>query len=628
MEITRSNLTEKLEEIAEAIDQATFLAVDGEFTGLDKPDCSHSAPFDTAKERYFKLKEGSLEFLMIQFGVCAFKFKEDTQSYEARPFNFYVFPRPYTRQAPDKRFLCQSSSIDFLVQQGFDFNKLFREGIPFLMPTEEDVMRESLAGKHQAFSKFSSPAFVSPDGADMGPGKGPVQIPDEQKDFIAGVCNKISSFIETSESEVLQLAPCNGFQRKLIYQTIRTKFSAVHLETKTGEKKDRFIVVTKVASEDDLKKKEKDKQNAEIMELEEAVGFSKVMKLISKSGKLVIGHNMILDVMHMLNDFLCPLPADLEEFKSMVKCCLPRLIDTKFMASTHPLRDVIPNTALGNLQETLEKGPFTPAKVELMEGFSDYQNATDKYHEAGYDAYVTGCMFATMTNYIGNYKKPDPKPAVAPTEAVLKPFMNKLFLMRIADIPYLNLGGPDLEPNRDHVFHLSFPREWKSADINNLFAPYGSIHISWLNDSSAFVSLFKKDNAAVVLKTLAMTQSQYQLVPYNVYKSKAGVASSLMPPPVPEKASSFVPVSTPTPLLTGLKRSAADPAADDDDSDSNESASKKQRSANKDAAPLAAMEEDEIPELVPRSEGDSDKSSNGRGVTNTPQKMFAEPEVW
>lgn len=28
-------------------------------------------------------------------------------SYEARPFTFYIFPRPYSRQAPDRRFLCQ-----------------------------------------------------------------------------------------------------------------------------------------------------------------------------------------------------------------------------------------------------------------------------------------------------------------------------------------------------------------------------------------------------------------------------------------------------------------------------------------------------------------------------------------
>jgi hypothetical protein len=35
---------------------------------------------------------------------------------------------------------------------------------------------------------------------------------------------KIADFLEKDDGDsTLQLAPCNGFQRKLIYQTIRTK---------------------------------------------------------------------------------------------------------------------------------------------------------------------------------------------------------------------------------------------------------------------------------------------------------------------------------------------------------------------------------------------------------------------
>ena len=64
---------------------------------------------------------------------------------------------------------------------------LLHEGIPYLTPVQEEAMRCALNSKHQEFAKFSSPAFLSPDGADMGPAKGPIQIPDEQKDFIADI---------------------------------------------------------------------------------------------------------------------------------------------------------------------------------------------------------------------------------------------------------------------------------------------------------------------------------------------------------------------------------------------------------------------------------------------------------
>ncbi|KAK7502466.1 hypothetical protein BaRGS_00006419, partial [Batillaria attramentaria] len=606
---------EKLDDIAEAIQQATFLAVDAEFTGLDTPDHGHTCPFDTPSERYAKMCKGSLDYLIVQFGLCAFKFNEETQSYEARPFNFYIFPRPYTRQAPDRRFLCQSSSIDFLVQQGFDFNKLFREGISYLTPQQEEVMREALNTKHQQFAKFSSPAFVSPDTADMGPGKGPVQVPEEQKAFISSVCEKIGTFVDKSGGDdVLQLDPCNGFQRKLIYQTIRSQFSSVHLETRTGEKKERFIVVTRVASEEELKKKEKDKQNAEIMELEEAVGFAKVMKLISQSGKLVVGHNMLLDVMHMLNQFCCPLPPDLEEFKAMVKECLPRIVDTKLMASTHPFREVISNTSLEELRKSLDKKPFTPAKVELAEEFKRYENATEMYHEAGYDAFVTGCLFATMANYLGTFQDPV-QPVVLPSSKLVEPFVNKLFLMRIADIPYMNLTGSDLDPNRDHVFHITFPKEWRSSDINHLFAPFGSIHISWVNDTSAFVALYKKDNCTVVRKALCADRSTYQLVPYSSYKM-----------------GSAAPVPSP---LSPRKRASAD--IDSVYSWTN----KKRKSADEEGAkpmdmtttPPVPEEEEEMPTAMDLS-ADRSRSrlsaatGDGNEEAASKEKMFTEPAAW
>lgn len=59
-------------------------------------------------------------------------------------YNFYIFRRPINRNIPDLRFLCQSSSIHFLVSEGFDFNKLFKEGISYLNVFEEEKYRNNL----------------------------------------------------------------------------------------------------------------------------------------------------------------------------------------------------------------------------------------------------------------------------------------------------------------------------------------------------------------------------------------------------------------------------------------------------------------------------------------------------
>ena len=53
----------------------------------------------------------------------------------------------------------------------------------------------------------------------------------------------------------------------------------------------------------------------EMKNLEETLGFSRVIQRITESGKLVVGHNMLLDVAYTLNQFAAPLPTDYSEFK-------------------------------------------------------------------------------------------------------------------------------------------------------------------------------------------------------------------------------------------------------------------------------------------------------------------------
>ncbi|MGH0114755.1 UNVERIFIED_CONTAM: hypothetical protein FKN15_046550 [Acipenser sinensis] len=90
-------------------------------------------------------------------------------------------------------------------------------------------------------------------------------------------------------------------------------------------------------------------------------------------GKLVVGHNMLLDVMHTIHQFYCPLPEEL-----------------------------ILNTPLAELEKRLKEAPFKSPKVDSAEGFLSYNTASEQLHEAGYDAYITGLCFISMANFLGN----------------------------------------------------------------------------------------------------------------------------------------------------------------------------------------------------------------------------------
>lgn len=63
--------------------------------------------------RYKKSVNSAKNFLITQFGLSTFTWTG--AAYEARTFNFYLFPRPY--EDVDRRFLCQASSMEFLAKQ-------------------------------------------------------------------------------------------------------------------------------------------------------------------------------------------------------------------------------------------------------------------------------------------------------------------------------------------------------------------------------------------------------------------------------------------------------------------------------------------------------------------------------
>ncbi|XP_036164862.1 poly(A)-specific ribonuclease PARN isoform X4 [Myotis myotis] len=478
MEIIRSNFKSHLHKVYQAIEEADFFAIDGEFSGIsDGPSVTTlTNGFDTPEERYQKLKKHSMDFLLFQFGLCAFKYDCIHSKYIIKSFNFYVFPKPFNRSSPDVKFVCQSSSIDFLASQGFDFNKVFRNGIPYLNQEEERQLREQYDEKRLQSNGAGALSYVSPNTS-----KCPVTIPEDQKKFIDQVVEKIEDLLQSEENKNLDLDPCTGFQRKLIYQTLNWKYpKGIHVETLETEKKERYIVVSKV-DEEERKRREQQKHAKEQEELNDAVGFSRVIHAIANSGKLIIGHNMLLDVMHTVHQFCCPLPEDLNEFKEITTSVFPKLLDTKLMASTQPFKDIINNTSLAELEKRLKETPFNPPKV-------------------------------------GSFLSP-PKNHVSARSKLIEPFINKLFLMRVMDIPYLNLEGPDLQPKRDHVLHVTFPKEWKTSDLYQLFSAFGNIQVSWIDDTSAFVSLSQPEQVQIAVNTSKYAES-YRIQTYAEYVGK------------------------------------------------------------------------------------------------------------
>ncbi|CAF2883730.1 unnamed protein product [Rotaria sp. Silwood2] len=358
MDVNRDNFYDVLPEVLNDINNADYIAIDGEFTGILAFDRMNY--FDTPADRYKRHYECDRHYLMIQVGLAMVRCLNPTEHrYSLKAYNFYLFPENET-DAFD--FRSKSSSLQFLAANRFDFVQLFLKGIPFVCRT-----------KH--LEKLKNSQFPSSSRRNNR------QIPNGNNN-------------NEKKSETMANSPKQPESTNL--------------------------------SDADLLKNS-------------MTGFSEVIWKLQESGKPVIGHNLHMDMLHIINQFFTPIPPSYDEYKSIVKSLFPKLIDTKTIASTSIFQNVITNTALNAVYKTIRDPSFPACRFETAENFR--YALGEHEHTAGYDATCTAVCMTKMMAYIA--EKTDFKQN--PIEHVLiDTFTGKLFYMRSFDLKYSDVLNDDV----------------------------------------------------------------------------------------------------------------------------------------------------------------------------------------
>lgn len=183
-------------------------------------------------------------------------------------YNFYIFPSPLN---PDINFTCQTHCMIFLAKNGFDFNKVFSVGIPYIRESDKDILLSDLKEKHD---KLIEQVSQSPST------KNNIPIPDENKATIDDILKRVALFLKSKDKTSLTLESHNSFVRRLIYQSVQDKFgSNVFLQTN----KDYTMTVSVGLSKEEIKDMKKTKYLCEKQDLLDNVGFTNVIKLIIQS---------------------------------------------------------------------------------------------------------------------------------------------------------------------------------------------------------------------------------------------------------------------------------------------------------------------------------------------------------
>lgn len=80
------------------------------------------------------------------------------------------------------------------------------------------------------------------------------------------------------------------------------------------------------------------------------------------------------------------------------------------------------------------------------DGCLSYTLSSENYHNAGYDAFVTGICFITMCDYLKKSSKIGlDEININSRSKLLTPYLNKLFLFKtfFQESPFINLTGKD-----------------------------------------------------------------------------------------------------------------------------------------------------------------------------------------
>lgn len=412
------------------------MAVDLEMTGVTSAPWRESFEFDRSDVRYLKVKDSAEKFAVVQVGVCPFRWDSAKGSFIAHPHNFYIFPR---RELPTDdlayEFLCQTTSINFLARHQFDFNAWIHEGISYLSRAQESEALQNLSSTYEDdFLNSSSEECIEipiMSTADLLFTERMKIRFQEWRDGIlrrpSEVCPLDGNPDDTKmqfQTVFFKMRPAvtlDGFtshQLKLIKLVLRKHFKdLVYVRADDENTLVQKIVVFTDSDQDKLslmKEVKDDLQRISAEKIQSAVGFRHVIDILSSEQKLIVGHNCLLDIAHICCKFVGPLPSSMMDFAKLVHKHFPYIVDTKHLINVNSAIQYLMKKSSKSLSSAFSllcpkissasqnsaSSSYVKVEVETDETGLSCWNSGAK-HEAGYDAFMTGCVFAQACSHLG-----------------------------------------------------------------------------------------------------------------------------------------------------------------------------------------------------------------------------------
>ncbi|NXJ59407.1 PNDC1 ribonuclease, partial [Rostratula benghalensis] len=434
--------------------------------------------FDSPAERYLKARQSVQCFTVAQLGECCSEAENHPARYVVHSYNFFLFPS--TLGLPDVEFTLSASSIQFLSRYGFDYNKFLKDGIPYMNEVQEKILSQRLlAGS----SKISSAL---------------------DRDVLKKAIDEVTRWIAAArEEETMILQDLSGDQIFEVQLVLRNALQNVWTQP-LGDKK---VMVKKVSPQQRqlLENSPYDCCQKELILLS-ARGFTNIFQTLVKAKKPLVGHNMLMDLMHLHDKFYKPLPESYEEFKRNIHNLFPVLIDTKTVTKSIWKKFSFPRVFnLLELYEALCRNlnpeDSTCPVIALASDCSRYAEKKSP-HEAGYDAFLCGSESETLFHFVSCCSDAvEADPSFSQYLTVLSDCLNKVNLIRgvVSSINFTGEDNPCAHPPA-LIVHVQGGPGLDERQIYEEFKPLCRFDVRRLSRNQFILLSNKFDDVRLVLR--------------------------------------------------------------------------------------------------------------------------------
>jgi poly(A)-specific ribonuclease len=392
MEITIDNYFTIESEILEDINKCDFIGFDLELSGLFP---TYESLIDNCEERFYKLRKIAIKYNIIQVGLVFFFYEEKENSYVAKPYNIYVFP---SKELGEKNIGMEIEALVFNKKHGCDFNKWLIKGVPYL--NEEELKKlydKKLNFNINQYNPKSKKKQI-------------ILHKETDKNIYNDFYLKFQEF--WNENSTLELKIEKIQRHILIYfinklsDEIRNK---IYFENKEENNKS-YLIIKKVSNEEKVKLINIENNNI-FNGIKHEKGIKNLFEKIIEKKKKIIGHNCLVDILFIFNNFIETIPKDFSIFLNKLLNNFNEIYDTKFLCCNYNQNNknngINENDFhLEGLYLKLYEEYKDKIKIKIDEKFFNYFdennfNENKKFHQADYDALVTGCSFIYMIEKYG-----------------------------------------------------------------------------------------------------------------------------------------------------------------------------------------------------------------------------------